>query len=142
MALGSRRNDAASLEMRTLNHGYFVLRCTTVLGPRRGPESTGKSLDDGSGFSVAKLLSTGHKLHASIADICPRLSAGNLVTWTPKVCRIMAFMAIIRGLGLLFYILLGFRYRYQRGDDQTPQGLGRTTCRTSLGQAYHGYLGP
>ena len=31
-------------------------------------------------------------------------------TWTPKVCRIMAFMAIMRGLGLLFYILLGFRY--------------------------------
>ena len=30
-------------------------------------------------------------------------------TWTPKVCKIMAFMAIIRGLGSLFYILLGFR---------------------------------
>ena len=28
----------------------------------------------------------------------------------PKVCRIMAFMAIIMGLGLLFYIPLGFRY--------------------------------
>ena len=32
-------------------------------------------------------------------------------TWTPKVCRIMAFMAIIRGLGLLFHILLGFRVK-------------------------------
>ena len=30
-------------------------------------------------------------------------------TWTPKVCKIMAFMAIIMGLGLTFYILLGFR---------------------------------
>ena len=30
-------------------------------------------------------------------------------TWTPKVCKIMAFMAVIMGLGLLFYILLGFR---------------------------------
>ena len=30
-------------------------------------------------------------------------------TWTPKVCKIMAFMAILMGLGLLFYILLGFR---------------------------------
>ena len=30
-------------------------------------------------------------------------------TWAPKVCKIMAFMAIIMGLGLLFYILLGFR---------------------------------
>ena len=28
-------------------------------------------------------------------------------TWTPKVCKMMAFIAIIRGLGLLFYILLG-----------------------------------
>ena len=27
----------------------------------------------------------------------------------PKVCRIMAFIAIIMGLGLLFYILLGSR---------------------------------
>ena len=30
-------------------------------------------------------------------------------TYTPKVCEIMAFRAIIMGLGLLFYILLGFR---------------------------------
>ena len=32
-------------------------------------------------------------------------------TWTPKVCNIMAFMAILMGLGLLFFILLGFRYK-------------------------------
>ena len=31
-------------------------------------------------------------------------------TWTPKVCKIMALRVILRGLGLLFYILLGFRY--------------------------------
>ena len=30
-------------------------------------------------------------------------------TWTPKVCKIMAFMAVILGFGLFFYILLGFR---------------------------------
>ena len=30
-------------------------------------------------------------------------------TRTPKVCKIIAFMAVIMGLGLLFYILLGFR---------------------------------
>ena len=30
-------------------------------------------------------------------------------TWTPKVCKIMAFMAIIMGLRLLFYMLLGSR---------------------------------
>ena len=31
-------------------------------------------------------------------------------TWTPKVCKIIAFMATIMVLGLLFYMLLGFRY--------------------------------
>ena len=31
------------------------------------------------------------------------------VTWTPKVCKIMALMAVIMGLGLLFYVPLGFR---------------------------------
>ena len=28
-------------------------------------------------------------------------------TWTPKVCKVIAFMAIIGGLGLLFYIFGG-----------------------------------
>ena len=39
------------------------------------------------------------------------LPAGSLkgCTWTPKVCKIMAFRAVIMGLGLLFYILWGFR---------------------------------
>ena len=32
-----------------------------------------------------------------------------VLTWAPKVCRIMAFWAVIMGLGLLFYILLGLR---------------------------------
>ena len=32
----------------------------------------------------------------------------DIATWTPKVGKIMAFMAII--MGLLFYILLGSRY--------------------------------
>ena len=31
----------------------------------------------------------------------------NNSTWTPKVCRIIAFWAIIMGLGPLFYILSG-----------------------------------
>ena len=30
-------------------------------------------------------------------------------TWTPKLCKIMALRTILRGLGLLFYILRGFR---------------------------------
>ena len=41
-------------------------------------------------------------------------ASGATSTWAPKVCKIMAFMAIIMGLGLLFYILLGFRYFYSR----------------------------
>ena len=36
-------------------------------------------------------------------------------TLTPKVCKTMAFMAVIMGLGLLFYLLLGFRY-FSLGD--------------------------
>ena len=30
-------------------------------------------------------------------------------TWTPKVCKIIAFMVIIMGSGPLLCILLGFR---------------------------------
>ena len=30
-------------------------------------------------------------------------------TWTPKVCKIKALMAVIMGVGPLFYILWGFR---------------------------------
>ena len=29
------------------------------------------------------------------------------VTWTPKACKLTAFMAVMMGLGLLCYILLG-----------------------------------
>ena len=32
------------------------------------------------------------------------------VPWTPKVCKIMAFMAVIMGLGLFCYTLTGLRY--------------------------------
>ena len=32
------------------------------------------------------------------------------MAWTPKVCKILAFMAVIMGVRPLFYILLGFRY--------------------------------
>ena len=33
-------------------------------------------------------------------------------TWTPKVCRIMAFLAKVRGFGPLFYLPWGFRKRF------------------------------
>ena len=39
----------------------------------------------------------------------PRGSHAKYTTWTPKVCEIMALMTVIMGLGLFFYILLGFR---------------------------------
>ena len=62
-------------------------------------------------------------LGLDISTAC--LSAGippnqSLLTWIPKVCKIMAFMAIIGGLGLLFCILLGFRYTLGK-----PRGLPR-----------------
>ena len=34
-------------------------------------------------------------------------------TWTPRVCKIMAFWAVFNAYGLLFYILWGSRYRYR-----------------------------
>ena len=37
-------------------------------------------------------------------------SSCRITNTPPKVCKIMALMAVIMGLGLLFYILLGFRY--------------------------------
>ena len=44
-------------------------------------------------------------------------------TWAPKVCKIVAFMVIIMGLGLLLYILLGFRYALIKVE------LGLWRCR-------------
>ena len=44
----------------------------------------------------------------------PRMRIGGWglgFTWTPKVGKIMTFMAIITSLGLLFCILLGFSGR-------------------------------
>ena len=37
----------------------------------------------------------------------PGLGLGS--TWTPKVCRMMAFWAMFCGFGLFFYLLLGLR---------------------------------
>ena len=37
-----------------------------------------------------------------------RVYLGLHSTWTPKVCRIIAFWAILRGLRQLRYLLLGF----------------------------------
>ena len=44
-------------------------------------------------------------------------------SWAPKVCKIMAFMAIIMGLRLLFYILLGFRLATMRFSVRTVGGI-------------------
>ena len=57
------------------------------------------------------------------------LSCGSkfIHTWTPKVGKIMAFMAIIRGLGPLFYILLGFRYLLR-----PDQSMNRTVFAMSI----------
>ena len=44
------------------------------------------------------------------ARVCHDCGEKLMFTWTPKVCNILALRAILRGLGRLFYILLGFRY--------------------------------
>ena len=70
------------------------------------------------GFSMANLLAyeflyalqTGNARTGQVSTFW--INNIMTITRTPKVCKIMAFMATIRGLGLLFYILLGFRYDY------------------------------
>ena len=46
---------------------------------------------------------------------------GYVTTWTPKVCRIMAFWAIFKRFGPLFYLLLGFRYRVYTTEPRTRE---------------------
>ena len=42
----------------------------------------------------------------------------------------MAFMAMIMGLGLLFYILLGFRYLEIQSVEEFQLGIGRSACES------------
>ena len=49
---------------------------------------------------------------------------GLTVTWTPKVCKIMAFMAILMGLGLLFTYFWGL------GTITIVSITGKFTCAT------------
>ena len=51
-------------------------------------------------------------MYSALSGVCmfSNPSDSNFVaTWAPKVCKIMAFRAVIVGLGRLCYILLGFR---------------------------------
>ena len=62
-------------------------------------------------MQVHRLLSQQKHFHrTTLEHILPRLLEKRGSTWPPKVCKIMAFMAVIMGLGPLFYILLGFRH--------------------------------
>ena len=50
-------------------------------------------------------------MNAEVQDLLPHRGAQSpqiKLTWTQKVCKAIAFTAIIGGLGLLVYILLGF----------------------------------
>ena len=49
-------------------------------------------------------------------------------TWTPKVCEIMIFRTVIMGLGLLFYLRLGFGAIFS----PTFGGLGTSERNTYL----------
>ena len=43
-----------------------------------------------------------------------------MTTWAPKVCKMMAFRAVILGLGLLCYVLLGFRQLLFKDNKHWP----------------------
>ena len=58
---------------------------------------------------TSELLLSSRGSGSPVRFVSFRSLAGLGSTWTPKVCKIMTFMAVIMGLGLLFYILLGFR---------------------------------
>ena len=73
-------------------------------------------------LKIARILGTEFECFGLLAQALPSRAQGSGVklwderelrvfvlrlTWAPKVCEIMAFMAILLGLGLLFYILLG-----------------------------------
>ena len=73
-------------------------------GPNTGPNLGDPKSDHDFDNPLQSLI-----IQASIIDRSKPVLQTLLTTWTPKVCKIMAFMAIIRGLGLLVYILLGFR---------------------------------
>ena len=69
------------------------------------------------GSSMSRPSSSAHALHSLKMPV---------LTWTPKVCKIIALMAVILGLGPLFYILFGFRYCLvgNKGLGFRVQGLG------------------
>ena len=55
-------------------------------------------------------------------------------TWTPTVCRIVAFSAIFGGFGLLFYIRLGSRQVFGYWD---PHVFVASSAPISLSQGQH-----
>ena len=57
------------------------------------------------------------------------------ITWAPKVCKIMAFWAIIMGLGPSFYILLGVRVI-------TFEGIRKALPYLAAGKISRGPLAP
>ena len=63
-------------------------------------------------YSFAAGLQVDHpsKIHMVTVIIFSEVSRIPKGTHIPEVCKIIAFMASILGLGLLFYILLGLRY--------------------------------
>ena len=62
-------------------------------------------------FSIQIIAAYSHtepnKLRSQEAYV--KHSCGLGFAYTPKVCRIIAFLAILTGFGLLFYLLLGSR---------------------------------
>ena len=51
-------------------------------------------------------------LGSRVSGLQPTARHGSQIPGPQKVCKTIAFMAVITGLGLLFYILFGFRYTF------------------------------
>ena len=64
----------------------------------------GPSFDCGGGAVVRKSAQLSNRASSLFHE-----TIGVDTTWTPKVCRIIAFWSIFPGFGLLFYLLLGSR---------------------------------
>ena len=60
-----------------------------------------------SDFSAGRHQFQDYSLHVLACNVGPSSPKPKSFTWTPKVCKIMAFLAIIRGLGLLFLHTFG-----------------------------------
>ena len=70
-------------------------------------------------FLHPETLKSGSALVLGFSDACcdDAEACEYLNTWTPKVCRLMAFWAIFRDFGPLFYLLWGLGSQKQGSSE-------------------------